>query len=117
MRASCSPQSELRLVLMGLAPPCGLAALCTSHCIMSVARGVKGHADLTSSPPSSLLTKAVPREKYNTRQGLRSFPDLTEHITARADDNHAAPVLHSRRSPDFSGFAVGFQALVRFLAY
>jgi len=28
MRASCSPQSELRETLMGLAPPFGLATLC-----------------------------------------------------------------------------------------
>src|SRR3989338_7785202 len=34
----------------------------------------------------------------NTGRGLRSFPDLTEHLTARADDSHAAPVSHPRRS-------------------
>jgi hypothetical protein len=60
---------------------------------MCVAQGVKGHADLTSSPPSSQLTRAVSDEKYNIRQGLRSLLDLTEHLTARADDNHAAPVI------------------------
>ena len=26
------------------------------------------------------------------RLGLRSFTDLTEHLKARADDDHAAPV-------------------------
>ena len=35
------------------------------------------------------------------RQGLRSLPDLTEHLTARADDSHAAPVseLHLAMAP------------------
>ncbi len=32
--------------------------------------------------------------KYNIRRGLRSLTDLTEHLKARADDNHAAPVTN-----------------------
>ena len=28
----------------------------------------------------------------NMRQGLRSLRDLTQHLTTRADDNHAPPV-------------------------
>ena len=28
----------------------------------------------------------------NIRQGLRSLRDLTQHLTTRADDNHAPPV-------------------------
>ena len=89
--------------------------------------GCKGHADLTSSPPSSQHNRAknnfapqcwaVLCESFNTEQGLRSLPELTEHLTARADDNHAPPVLHPRRSPDFSGFAAKCQTLVRFAAY
>ncbi len=31
----------------------------------------------------------------NRQQGLRSLRDLTQHFTARADDNHAAPVILS----------------------
>ncbi len=92
MRSNCRPQSELRNILKGLAPPYGLATLCMLHCSACVALGVKDHADLTSSPPSSPLSGAVSDEKYNIQQGLRSFPDLTEHFTARADDNHAVPV-------------------------
>ena len=42
MRASCSPQSELRPGLMGLAPAYALATHCPGHCNMSVAQGVKG---------------------------------------------------------------------------
>ena len=37
MRANCSPQSQLREGLMGLAPPYGLATHCPSHCRMCVA--------------------------------------------------------------------------------
>ena len=41
MQASFSLQSELGLALMRFAPPRGLAALCTSHCIMFLAQGVR----------------------------------------------------------------------------
>ena len=59
--------------------------------------GHKGHDDLTSSPPSSGLSPAVPPESSaspvsNWQQGLRSLRDLTQHLTTRADDSHAAPV-------------------------
>jgi hypothetical protein len=84
--------------------------------------GRKGRADLTSSPPSSHLTAAVSPvcpalTDGNRRQGLRSLWHLSRHLTARADDNHAAPSQTSRRTraslPDQSAI----QARVRFLAY
>ena len=56
-----------------------------------------------------VLVWAVSRDMYNTRQGLRSFPDLTEHLTARADDNHAAPAKHPRRPPHFCGMQLSFK--------
>jgi hypothetical protein len=37
---------------------------------------------------------------------LRSLPDLTEHLTTRADDSHAAPVtrlLREEAPPTFIG--------------
>ena len=155
MKSSCRLQSELGpalwdwLRLAAWQPIVPAIVACVSP------RASEGHADLTSSPPSSqpfvrseqdkfqtlqsdkipnvwhfvllciwifpfaLRAKgwAVPSDTCNTRQGLRSFPNLMEHLTARADDNHAAPVLHPRRSLPFGRFAVGFQALVRFLAY
>ena len=84
--------------------------------------GRKGRADLTSSPPSSHLAAAVPPESPaspdgNRRKGLRSLWHLSRHLTARADDNHAAPTrlpLLEVLSPGLSG---AFQARVRFLAY
>ena len=84
--------------------------------------GCKGRADLTSSPPSSQLTLAVPTESStllvsNCRQGLRSLWHLSRHLTARADDNHAAPrnpLLLERVFPPPSDCV---QSRVRFLAY
>ena len=61
--------------------------------------GHKGHADLTSSPPSSRLYRAVSYETYNIGRGLRSLTDLTVHLKARADDNHAAPVTEFLAAP------------------
>src|SRR5712664_4485686 len=54
----------------------------------------------------------------NIGRGLRSLRDLTQHLTARADDSHAPPVL----APDLTGrspFGVllpACQAQVRFFA-
>ena len=64
--------------------------------------GRKGRADLTSSPPSSRLAPAVrpespPQRAGNWTQGLRSLWHLSRHLTARADDNHAAPRKAPRR--------------------
>ncbi len=52
---------------------------------------------MTSSPPSSGFTPIVPVESPaspvgNYGQGLRPLRDLTQHLTTRADDSHAAPV-------------------------
>src|SRR6266536_1941998 len=43
------------------------------------------------SPPVSPKCPALP--DGNWRRGLRSLRDLTQHLTTRADDSHAAPVL------------------------
>ena len=54
--------------------------------------------------------------EINWQQGLRSLQDLTKHLTARADDSHAAPV----QAPDLTGrlpfgfLLSAYQALVRF---
>jgi hypothetical protein len=50
---------------------------------------------------------------------LRSLRDLTQHLTTRADDSHAAPVQLAdltARSP-FGSLLSVCQALVRFFAY
>ena len=84
--------------------------------------GRKGRADLTSSPPSSRLAAAVPPESPaspdgNRRKGLRSLWHLSRHLTARADDNHAAPPQESRRTLASLPRSPAVQARVRFLAY
>ena len=84
--------------------------------------GRKGRADLTSSPPSSHLAVAVSPEcpalpDGNCRQGLRSLWHLSRHLTARADDNHAAPPQRPRREGVSPLHAAAVQARVRFLAY
>ena len=84
--------------------------------------GRKGRADLTSSPPSSHLTMAVSMEcpalpDGNQGKGLRSLWHLSRHLTARADDNHAAPSQTPRRALASLPRASAIQARVRFLAY
>ena len=76
---------------------------------------------MTSSPPSSELSPAVspespPLRAGNWQQGLRSLRDLTQHLTTRADDNHAPPVSTSPKGHHVSMTLVGCQALVRFFA-
>ena len=84
--------------------------------------GRKGRADLTSSPPSSHLAMAVPPEcpplhDGNWQQGLRSLWHLSRHLTARADDNHAAPTYLPEGMGHLRPTSGTFQARVRFLAY
>jgi hypothetical protein len=49
-------------------------------------------------------------------QGLRSLRDLTQHLTARADDSHAPPVKVPRRETVFPRLSPTCQAQVRFFA-
>ncbi len=76
---------------------------------------------MTSSPPSSELSPAVlpespPLRAGNWQQGLRSLRDLTQHLTTRADDNHAPPVLLPPKRHHVSMTLSRCQALVRFFA-
>ena len=121
MHSSCRVQSELRRILEIGSPSrvgCPLYRPLYDVCSPTY----KGHEDLTSSPPSSGLSPAVPPEcppqrDGNWGRGLRSLRDLTQHLTTRADDSHAAPVSklpegHPRLSPGF----LGCKDLVRFFA-
>ena len=77
---------------------------------------------MTSSPPSSQLAPAVPTESPalpvgNCGRGLRSLWHLSRHLTARADDNHAAPSQEPRRASPSLDRSPAIQARVRFLAY
>ena len=77
---------------------------------------------MTSSPPSSRLAPAVRPESPtslagNWTRGLRSLWHLSRHLTARADDNHAAPRHAPSREAAFQPPRHGVRARVRFLAY
>ena len=77
---------------------------------------------MTSSPPSSHLAVAVSAEcpaspDGNYGEGLRSLWHLSRHLTARADDNHAAPPRQPRRAAGSLPHSGAVQARVRFLAY
>ena len=52
----------------------------------------------------------------NISQGLRSLRDLTQHLTTRADDNHAPPVSDCASTHGISAALPGCQDLVRFFA-
>ena len=52
----------------------------------------------------------------NIGQGLRSLRDLTQHLTTRADDSHAPPVMVSRRKGVFPHRSPTCQTQVRFFA-
>ncbi len=47
---------------------------------------------------------------------MRSLRDLTQHLTTRVDDSHAAPVKPSRRNCPSQGIAIPCQTQVRFCA-
>ena len=77
---------------------------------------------MTSSPPSSHLTVAVSAEcparpDGNYGEGLRSLWHLSRHLTARADDNHAAPtqgsLLKEASPPQSPAFQARVPPLVR----
>ena len=47
---------------------------------------------------------------------MRSLRDLTQHLTTRADDSHAAPVSEFPKAPSISGKFSACQGQVRFFA-
>ncbi len=47
---------------------------------------------------------------------MRSLRDLTQHLTTRADDSHAAPLLLSLRKMTSLPLSIAVQAQVRFFA-
>ena len=77
---------------------------------------------MTSSPPSSQLAPAVsaecpPSRGGNCGWGLRSLWHLSRHLTARADDNHAAPRWRPRGASPSPARPASVLTRVRFLAY
>ena len=104
---------------MGFAPPRGFASLCSVHCSTCVAQVIRGmmicrHPRLP--PACHRQSRQSPQlNAGNWQQGLRSLRDLTQHLTTRADDNHAPPVFSIAISPSLEPLD-RCQDLVRFFA-
>src|SRR5713226_159333 len=104
-----------------LAPPRGLATVCTLHCNTCVALDIRP-CGLDVIPTFLSVIRSSPRRVPSLRsgnyvQGLRSLRDLTQHLTARADDSHAAPPhLSLAGRPCFHSWSGALRAQVRFLA-
>ena len=118
MRSSCRPQSELRLLLMGLAPPYGLATHCSSHCITCAAQNIKGSCwfgvilTFLLVILGSLLWHIKHRTRVAPVTALKRTPQGTSW---RQPCNTCDSVLAG--VPNFSGISLSCQVLVRFLAY
>ncbi len=94
-------QSSIRtkISFRGLASPFGVASHCTYHCCARVAqqiRGIQTYRSLRLPPPFEGSLHSVLAHPYghvsNSRYRSRSLPDLTGHLTARADGGHAPPL-------------------------
>ena len=99
-------QSSIRTKIrfQGLTSPFGVAAHCHNHCCARVAQEIRGIQTYRSLhlPPSfegSLHTVLAHPcghvSKYAHRS--RSLPDLTGHLTTRADGGHAPPLGSSAK--------------------
>lgn len=102
---------------LGFAPPCGIASFCTDHCITCAAQGIKGHADLASSPPSSPVRGQSRLTNITDNGGCVRYP--TE---GNSSSHELTTTMHHLPSTleGFSRFwerAAWFLALVRFFAY
>jgi len=111
MGSSCSPQSELAHLFLGLAQGYPVATRCMCDYTTCVAQDIRG-----TCWPGVILTflsrykvqmfqvyfvysthlrteaGAVSAEIYNSQRGLRSLPHLREQFKPRTDDGHASPV-------------------------
>ena len=94
-----------------------VATLCTYHCSVCVALVVRRHDDLTSSPPSSSLSRQYRSSptagKLRTRVALVAGLNPTSHDTSH--DSHAAPVTGPEGTPSLERFLL-CQDQVRFFA-
>ena len=83
--------------LCGFAQSRDIASHCTGHCSTCAALVVRAiltwrrpHLPTSTRGLSFQSPRHYPLATGN--EGSRSLPDLTEHLTTRADDSHAAPV-------------------------
>ena len=98
------PSIHTRVVFRGLASPFGVAAYCNDHCCARVAQEIRGVQTYRSLrlPPSfegslhGVLAHPCGRVS-NGGYRSRSLPDLTGHLTTRADGGHAPPLGSSAK--------------------
>ena len=93
------PTIWTRIWFRGLASPYGVASHCPYHCCARVAqriRGIQTYRSLHLPPSFPGGPYNVPSQPKgpagNCRRRSCSLPDLTGHLTARADDGHAPPL-------------------------
>jgi hypothetical protein len=93
------PSIHTKDVVRGLASPFGVASHCHDHCCARVAqeiRAVQTCRSLHLPPPYGGSLHSVLAHSYervsNGERRSRSLPDLTGHLTARADGGHATPL-------------------------
>ncbi len=93
------PSIHTRVMFRGLASPFGVASHCPYHCCARVAQKIRSIQTyrclrlppvFTGSPHN--VTSRSEEPAVNCGCGSRSLPDLTGHLTARADDGHALPL-------------------------
>jgi hypothetical protein len=102
----------------GLASPFGVAAHCHTHCCARVAQGIRSILTYRCPylPPVFTGSRYNVTSRYspvaNCNHGSCSLPDLTGHLTARADDGHALPLGSSDKV--FSLIFILPSPLVRF---
>ncbi len=106
---------------MGLASPFGVASFCPYHCCARVAQRIRSIQTYRSLhlPPcfqgSSHRVFGLSEDTANNYgYRSRSLPDLTGHLTARADGGHALPLGSS--SKPFRLTVILPSPLVRFSA-
>ena len=93
------PSIHTKVMFRGLASPFGVASHCHDHCCARVAQKIRDVQTYRSLrlPPSfegsfhSVLARPC-RRVSNGGHRSRSLPDLTGHLTTRADGGHASPL-------------------------
>ncbi len=98
------PSIWTKIGFRGLASPFGVASHCTYHCCARVSqriRGIQTYRCLHLPPCFQGSPYNVPSPNKladgNCKYRSRSLPDLTGHLTARADDGHAPPLGSSSK--------------------
>ncbi len=93
------PSIWTKMEFLGLASPFGVASYCLHHCCARVAQKIRSiqtyrclHLPPCFQGSSYNVLSPIGIAVSNCRYRSRSLPDLTGHLTARADGGHALPL-------------------------